>query len=187
LLAAQFTQNFLHHPDMSLYADVVIARARIEFENPEAERNWLQIATGLGMAGSFKKIVGQFNDAEKLLIFSLHLIKEHNLANVYFMQQSIRIYDVYKRLGRNEEAAEGLTSLIQMCTEKNELKYYLDVALQHLGKVYFVMKEYQRALSLFHQALELRRQKKDQNLIESSETAIEICLLKINQLQVSSK
>jgi hypothetical protein len=57
--------------DMDSYASVLIARARVEMEKPEADRDWLQIVKSLGMAGSLRKMIGFFEDAEKLLQYSL--------------------------------------------------------------------------------------------------------------------
>lgn len=61
------------------------------------------------------------------------------------------------------------------------LHYYLDIALQHLGKVQYSMGSLETALQSFQKALGLRIKKKDQDLIDSSQTAIERCRLKLSQ------
>jgi tetratricopeptide (TPR) repeat protein len=168
--------------DMDRYADFLIARIRIEFEKSEDERDWMQIASGFGMAGSLKKMIGEVIDAEKLLSTSIDIIKQKNLPEAILIQQSIRLYDVNKRSGRAKEAFYGLSSLIESCQKNEALNNYLDVVFQHAGKAKFALNEYESALSFFKQALVLRIKKKNKGLTESSETAIQICQSKIDRL-----
>jgi len=165
--------------DMDSYADLLLAHSRIEMENPASERNWLQISKSLGMAGSLRKMTGQFEDAEKLLRFSLDIIDQNKLKTAYKVQQSIRLCDVWKRTGAYENAHKELDKIIDICSKDESLIHYLDVALQHLGKLYFSMGNFEIALQSFEKALHLRLKKKDQDLIDSSQAAIESCHLKL--------
>lgn len=167
--------------DIEAYADLLIARSRVEMEKPALERNWLQISKSLGMAGSLRKMTGQFGDAEKLLRFSLHIIDQHELKTAYKVQQNIRLCDVWKRTGAYEDALQGLTEIIDLCSRGESLYQYLDVAIQHLGKIHFSLGNIEIALQSFERALNLRLKKKDQNLIDSSQHAIEACRLKLAQ------
>lgn len=165
--------------DIDAYADLLIAHSRIEMEKFEPERNWLRIAKSLGMAGSLRKMTGQCEDAERLLKYSLLIIEQKKLPPTYFVQQSIRLYDVWKRIGSYEKAQRGLMELIDLCTKEKSLNNYLDVAIQHLGKVQYSMGNLESALQSFQKAHGLRLQKNDQNLIESSLQAIETCRSKL--------
>lgn len=161
--------------DMKAYADLLVARSKLEMKKPEPKRNWSEIAKAQGMAGSLRKITGQFAEAEKLLQSALKIINEKALPATLHVQQSIRLCDVWKRLGQYDKALQGLADLVAQCTQDKAVNRYLDTALQHEGKVQFCMGDYKTALQSFQKALELRRKKKDRDLIESSETAIEAC------------
>jgi tetratricopeptide (TPR) repeat protein len=165
--------------DMNAYADVLISHSRLEMEKSESERNWLQIAKGLGIAGSLRKMTEQYGDAESLLEYSLDIIALQGLSPTYHVQQYIRLCDVWKRSGSYEKAINGLSGIVDICTKEESLRYYLDVALQHLGKAQYSMGNMETALQLFQKALDLRIQKKDRDLIDSSQTAIEVCRLKL--------
>lgn len=167
--------------DMDAYASILIAHSRVEMERPESERSWLQIAKSLGMAGSLRKMTGQYEDAEKLLRYSLYIIALKKLSSTYYVQQSIRLYDVCKRSGSYEKAITELSEIVDLCSKNESLHWYLDVALHHLGKVQYSMGSLEAALQSFQKALDLRFRKKDQNLIDSSQIAIEICRLKLAQ------
>lgn len=167
--------------DLNAYADILISHSRLEMEKSESERNWLQISQGLGMAGSLRKMTGKFEDAESLLGYSLNIITLKRLPLTSYVQQSIRLCDVWKRSGSNEKAIRGLSKIIDLCAKDESLHYYLDVAIQHLGKVQYSTGNIETALQFFQKALDLRIKKKDQDLIDSSQTAIETCRLKLAQ------
>lgn len=167
--------------DLNAYADVLISHSRLEMEKSESERNWLQISKGLGMAGSLRKMTGQYGDAESLLEYSLNIIALKGLPPTYYVQQSIRLCDVWKRSGSYEKAINGLSGIIDLCAKDESLHDYLDVALQHLGKAQYSVGNIEAALQSFQKALDLRIKKKDQDLIDSSQTAIDTCLLNLGR------
>lgn len=72
--------------DMDAYAEVLISRSRIEMELPDGERNWLQMASSLGMAGSLRKMTGRLEDAESLLQSAFNIIEKKSLLAVYNTQ-----------------------------------------------------------------------------------------------------
>ena len=68
---------------------------------------------------------------------------------------------------------------MEICKKEKEVSGYLDVAYQHMGKLYFDFGDYKQALHYFYKALDLRKLKKDQSLIESTEIAIEVTKKKL--------
>lgn len=76
--------------DLNAYADVLISHSRLEMEKSESERNWLQIAKGLGVAGSLRKMTGQYRDAESLLEYSLNIIALKSLPPTVGNYRSLR-------------------------------------------------------------------------------------------------
>jgi tetratricopeptide (TPR) repeat protein len=61
---------------------------------------------------------------------------------------------------------------IATCQHEPEVANVLDFPYQHYGKCKFDQQRYADALQLFEQALELRRSKGDQELIDSTQLAI---------------
>lgn len=55
------------------------------------------------------------------------------------------------------------------------MQKYLDVVIQATGKTYFTMGEYAEALKHFEAALKIRVKKGDEELIEHSQNAIDVC------------
>ena len=182
-LSHSYDENLNETPedleDMSLYADVLIAVARIEYEKPEKDRDWQQIAKNLGMAGVLRKMTKHFADAEKLLKASLELIQGKKLSQNLYVQQSVRLHDTQRRMKAYEESLQGLTKIVDLCSKNEAVAQYLDFAIQHLGKTQFTMGKIDEAMKSFQRALELRMKKQDRDLIESSQTAIKACQKKM--------
>jgi tetratricopeptide (TPR) repeat protein len=166
--------------DMDDYSETLLAAARVELEKPEAERDWEQIMKDMGLAGALRKITGKIDEAEKMLKYSLALCVTHKMAATFRVQQAIRLADVKRRRGHMEEALTDLEKLLQETASVPELNKYQDVVIQHTGKTYFTMGEYQQALKNFELALKMRIRKGDEELIASTKTAIAACK---NQIQ----
>lgn len=161
--------------DMDDYSETLIAAARVEMEKPEKSRNWQEIMKNLGLAGALRKITGQIAEAEKLLSYSLYLCKTHSLPATFTTQQAIRLADVKRRQGRLKESLSDLQALAESTKETPELQSYIDVVIQHTGKVYFSMGDFSEALKNFEAALAIRIKKGDEELIESTRNAIAVC------------
>lgn len=166
--------------DMETYSEFLISHCRVELEKNENEIKWIHLASSLGMAGSLKKMTGQNKQAEKLLLDSLLLINSMNLDKKFYVQQSIRLNDIYSRLGHYSKAEEGFLQLIELCTQNKSLHNYLDFIFQHYGKLQFKQNQLKQALENFNKALELRLKKNDSNLIDSTQSAIRACKSRIS-------
>lgn len=84
-----------------------------------------------------------------------------------------------KMLGSLDEAEDIFNCVIEICEKEKEVSVYLDVAYQDMGKLHFDLEDYKKALHYFDRALELRKIKKDQSLIDSTEMAIDVTMKKL--------
>jgi len=87
----------------------------------------------------------------------------------------IRLAQIFQLNGNLQAALEILNVAEKACRQNSETAALLDFVLQHMGKVYYDQKEYVKALQCFENALNLRTQKNSNDLLESSQQAIEAC------------
>lgn len=128
-------------------------------------------ARTLGLVGVYARILGDFATAhaaleeacvvsERLGDRRLHLVNELRVAHVYQWQRRFDISD-------------ARFAALERCAADPELRPHLDFACQHAGKNLFDQGRYEEAERLFVQALELRRARGDQELIDSTLLALE--------------
>lgn len=91
----------------------------------------------------------------------------------------IRWADVFRFEKRFDEALAMLEKVEKILNENNYSDYQ-DFYWQHLGKLYFDIKDFKMANSCFDKALELRKLKKNPELISSTEFAIKFVNQKLN-------
>lgn len=128
----------------------------------------------LGEIGSYARILNRLNDAESFLSEAIALIDKHDLGVKLWVVNAIRLAHVYQWMGAYEVAEEMFFNIVKMCQERQEVAYYLNFSLQHFGKLYFELSDYQKALGYFQEALELRKALGDEKLIQSSQLAINV-------------
>lgn len=94
------------------------------------------------------------------------------------MVNYLRWADVFRFEKRFDEAFEILKKVEEILSSSS-FSDYQDFYFQHLGKLYFDKGEYEMALKCFEDALKLRTQKKNPELISSTELALKITKQKI--------
>ena len=132
----------------------------------------------LGETAGHLKILGRLDESDALFaevdsLLSKDQIKE-NLVNF------LRWSDTKRYAGDFKSAREMLDDCEEMIRKNSPLASYEDFHLQHLGKLYFDLREYAKALECFEKALRLRLQKNQNDLIESTEFAIQQTKLRMN-------
>lgn len=155
------------HQDVSNY--ILEEKEKLKSISEPAERVKI-----LGRVGSFVRILGELDDAKALLTEAVELINEYKLGSKLLTANKIRLAHVYQWMGHFDIAEEMFSNIVQMCEEKKEVSSYLHFALQHFGKLYFDLGEYQKALKYFENAMDIRKKVDDSSLIRSSQFAIDI-------------
>ncbi|WP_160645308.1 tetratricopeptide repeat protein [Chengkuizengella marina] len=140
----------------------------------DLEENIIDQAKLLGNIGAFLRIVNNLKEAEHYLLKAIKCCKQENNHLGLFINQ-LRISHVYHWKQNYAKANQMFCELVKMV--ENEPKYinYKDFVYQHYGKCLFDQKRLDEALIYFLEALRIRKDKKENLLIESSEKAIEKC------------
>ena len=106
----------------------------------------------------------------------LNVCLDYAKKNEDFIKEAItlvRLGEVYKYKNQHPEALKRFEKALTLC-EKQGLEKYLDFIYQHMGKCYLEMKLYDLADTHFTKALNLRKQKEDTSLLESTIKAIQL-------------
>ncbi len=132
-----------------------------------------QFCQRMSAVANYLKILRRLPEAQNILEQIDEVIKSSNLGLKTHIVNQLRWADV-KRYNYEFSAAKNMFEESLIAIDSNpELSEYKDFALQHLGKLYFDTKDYQNALNFFNDALKLRQLKKNQELIESTQFAID--------------
>lgn len=84
----------------------------------------------------------------------------------------IRLGETLKYDGRHEDAWKEFERALKLC-ETNGITKYRDFVYQHMGKCLMELSEFAAAEECFEKALEIRKEKGEVSLIESTQKAIE--------------
>lgn len=132
-----------------------------------------------GMLGNLYRIYGndepiQLMKAEQYLNYCLDYAKKNEDLTKETITL-VRLGEVYKYKNQHQEALELFEQALAIC-EKQRVELYLDFIYQHMGKCYLEMEFYDLAEGHFTKALNLRKQKEDTSLLESTLKAIQLNL-----------
>lgn len=180
-----YTNDLLESPDepadVFRYCEQCAAWINHEMEKNESDWDVKRLVTVMGRLAAYLKMLRELDDALDYIETALALIEQYDLGPQQFIAQSLRWADILRYRGEFGEAEEVFESVLDLCQKIPEAKVYEDVALQHMGKLNFDLEEYDLAMEFFEKALKLRKIKKDQSLIDSTEMAIEATRLKISE------
>jgi tetratricopeptide (TPR) repeat protein len=161
------------------YCQEVTRWIKLEMVKEKDQWDIVPLVSQLGQVAAFLKMLRSLVEALEYIDLALSLIEEHNLGSRQFVAQSLRRADILRYSREKDKAEASFNSIIEICKKEKEVSGYLDVAYQHMGKLYFDFGDYKQALHYFYKALDLRKLKKDQSLIESTEIAIEVTKKKL--------
>jgi tetratricopeptide (TPR) repeat protein len=126
-----------------------------------------------GLIGVYSRIVGLLDDAEKHIKQALSLYQnEQKVSGI--LTNKIRLAHVYQWKEEFNRADSLYEEVIEDISDNQHCLHLLDFVYQHYGKSKFDQKDYIKALELFEKAFEIRVEKDNQELIKSTEHAINI-------------
>jgi len=126
----------------------------------------------LGLIGSYARILRDFSTAKLALTSALELCDYINDKNLKVINL-IRLAHLYQWQLQYALSETLFEDAIAQCTNNPELELYLDFAYQHMGKCKFDQAQYEQAQFYFEKALELRKLKNNQSLIDSTQLALD--------------
>lgn len=124
--------------------------------------------------GFYQRLIGSYEESLQSFDEATHLVNELNENNNLDAQKDaieIRRSVTLLWMKKISQAQSILTSLQKKHEGMRDSKY-LDFIYQHLGKLKFEQRQYQSALDLFLQAMEIRIGKGNIEFINSTEQAI---------------
>lgn len=156
------------------YENPVDAREYVTclMNNTTGEIDGIEKAKLLGNIGVILLHLRDLDQAEYYLKKSIVLINDLNLYRTHYVQQSIRLANVFQWKKDFVKADKLFIEIIELCNSNENCLIFLDFALQHYGKSLFDQQEYLHAIKKFEAALALRINKGDVNLIANSKLAI---------------
>ena len=126
----------------------------------------------LGTLGVYLRILGNLDEAQTRLKQALALATEQGNERAALVN-TIRLGHVFQWQRRFEEADRLFAGAVEQCERNPHLRQHLDFAYQHYGKSKFDQGRYEEAEALFKRALDIRQEKGDESLVESSRLAWE--------------
>ncbi|WP_374015829.1 tetratricopeptide repeat protein [Paenibacillus thiaminolyticus] len=138
-----------------------------------------------GLIGTYSRIVNDFDNAKKYLTIAIKLNKSRNNERGVFANK-IRLANTYQW---NKEYAEADILFHELeeeiaTVDISTREIYEDFLYQHFGKNKFDQEQYEEALIHFNKALQIRLNKGNQELIQSTTLAIDTTRKKINMTNV---
>ncbi len=149
-----------------------IRRARKQLQQARDDDNETLILRTLGYLTDACRVSGELDAAIEYGQEALDRSRRASNRNAE-IANLIRLGEAYKY--RNEHAvAEPLFRDALTLTSDDESSALRDFSLQHLGKCLLETGQYDEAIAFLEQALDLRRAKGTQSLVESTEQAISL-------------
>ncbi|WP_232276973.1 tetratricopeptide repeat protein [Paenibacillus sp. 481] len=130
-----------------------------------------------GLIGVYSRIVRDLEDAEYYLRMAVQFHEQAGNDSGIVANQ-IRLANALHWADQFDEADQLLLQTLDKVQQEESLQGYEDFVCQHLGKSKFDQRKYSEALTWFEQALAIRRQKGNDELIQSSENSIRVTRLK---------
>ncbi|QUG43393.1 tetratricopeptide repeat protein [Psychrobacillus sp. INOP01] len=119
-----------------------------------------------GTIGNLYRIKGEVKPAIEALSKAVELSEGNNqISNL------IRLGEALKYAGKHQQALSKFNAAIDQCA-KQENSQLLDFAYQHKGKCLLEIEEIGEADECFRKAMDLRVQKGDESLIDSTQRAL---------------
>jgi tetratricopeptide (TPR) repeat protein len=174
-----FNENLHDVPNSPVQMQQAIKFLQSQFENYCHDR--YQKIHLAGLIGCYGRMLRDFSTAEQALITALKLcdreaypkgncLKDKRLK----IANSIRLAHLYQWQQQYQLSEALFDEILTQCQSHSELKSYLNFVYQHLGKCKFDQAKYEAAQYYFNKALELRQQKGDRSLIDSTRLALNV-------------
>lgn len=164
-----FGDNLQDYPNNPAEMRLAVDSWETQLTQPELDiSDRIRLLTRIG---TYARTLRDLDRAESAHTAAIELANA--IGHIRFSTQNrIKLAHVYQWQQRYAESETVFEDAIATCQHEPEVANFLDFAYQHFGKCKFDQQRYTEALELFEQALELRRRKGDQELIDSTELAL---------------
>lgn len=174
-LGYQFGANLreapTHRASMQAYLDALIKELKNHPSPPTAESVRL-LVRDLGNVGTYARILGKYEAAERALDSSLELIEKFQLSPRTWALHTLRMGNVYRDKGDALAAEAHFRSILELGSREAEIKELEDFVWQEMGKLYFDQQNWDQAEIHFLKAYYRRKEKGDEGLMSASRQAL---------------
>ena len=144
---------------------ILAAEELLKYANGYNEKYFL-----MGTLGNLYRIYGEPQKAIDILQVCLgNAVDEKNVSRE--IVSLIRLGEAYKYNNDPQNALILFNRAVELC--KEGVQIYLDFVLQHKGKIFLEMDRISEAKECFKEALRLRKQKGNLELMESTQLALD--------------
>ena len=156
--------SFKHPAAVMQHVDCLLVKLKTEKEPLKKARLHAEI-------GNIKRGLNELLSAEEHLLTALAIVDADAETKRQAIIYGIRLAHVYHWQARWDAALTMFNELMEK-TSATEFFYLRDFALQHRGKMFFDQGRFDEALQDFEEALVLRFEKDDLELVESTQQAL---------------
>ena len=151
-------------------------------EIAQAKSQPARLLAMLGEAAPLLRIAGRLDEARRTASAAIALAELLEDVHAAYANR-IRLAHVMQWEGRYELANPLFDQLIGQARSSPELADLMDTVLQHAGKNLFDQRRYAEAARCFREALQLRRAKGIEDLMESSAEALRVTQARAAELR----
>ncbi|MFC4559605.1 tetratricopeptide repeat protein [Virgibacillus kekensis] len=139
-----------------------------------------------GTLGSFLRIIGELDDSERHIKKAISIAENTgNIGSAFY--NKLRLAHTHQWKNEFDISNRIFRELIDQAEEDPDYSAYLDFAYEHQGKNLFDQGKYDQAIEYFQNALDIRKQDGNEELIKLTESAIESTRKKQNELDHNTK
>lgn len=138
-----------------------------------------KLAKVYGLIGVYSRIANKIEESKRYLRFAVELNLKVGNSKSMFVNE-LRLAHTYQCESNFQHSNQLFGKLIEQAENHYPYNEYLDFTYQHAGKNLFDQMKYELALNYFKKALEIRLREENEDLIISTEFAIQVCCEKLD-------
>lgn len=160
---------------MDMLYGMMYLQKQLDSTTDQAEQGKLH-----GLLGYFLRVIGELEDSKRHLHQAISIFREMDRKQSVFINQ-LRLAHTYQWHNDFDTSNQMFDELMDLAENDSDYLEYRDFVYQHQGKNLFDQEKYREALDYFQKALELRKDNRNSELINATETAIETCEKKLKK------
>ncbi|WP_083189091.1 tetratricopeptide repeat protein [Paenibacillus sp. KS1] len=156
-------------------SDMCNAIAYIKEQTQSDQQNQEELGRQYGMLGVYSRIVGNYADSITYLTSAISIHSAMNNAKQVWINK-LRLAHSYQWMRNFHTSNRMFDDLLEHAISNDQHFNLLDFLYQHYGKNLYDQYKYESALPWFEKALKIRTKSENEELIHSSQIAIDACI-----------
>lgn len=156
-------------------SDMCDAINYIKEQTQSDQQNQEELGRQYGMLGVYSRIVGNYMDSITYLTSAISMHSTMNNAKQVWINK-LRLAHTYQWMRDFHTSNRMFDDLLEHTISSDQHFDLLDFLYQHYGKNQYDQYKYESALAWFEKALKIRTKSDNEELIHSSQIAIDACI-----------